>query len=353
MKQLRVGILGQGRSGRDIHAIYLATDPRYKIVIIADPLKDRCQRARKEWGCEAVTDYRDVLKRRDLDIIVNAVPSMLHVPITKEILRSGHNALCEKPLARRVKDADALIALAKKQRRLLAIFQQSYFAPTFQKVREVVRSGVLGRIVMIKIAYNGFARRWDWQTLQSFDGGNLLNTGPHPVGQVLDLFDPKLSMPKIWCQFDRVNTFGDAEDHVKAIFTGKGKPTVDLEVSSCCAYPAYGLQVYGSRGGLTNSGNHVEWKYFDPRKAPRQKLIRAPLPGPSYCRETLPWVQESWDVPADIAQDVFHYMSKVFYGNLYNVLVKKGKLTVSPQMVRRLVAVMEECHRQNPLSRKK
>jgi hypothetical protein len=46
-------------------------------------------------------------------------------------------------------------------------------------------------------------------------------------------------------------------------------------------------------------------------------------------------------------------MSKVFYGNLYDVLVNQGKLAVTPPMARRLVAVMEECHRQNPLSRKK
>lgn len=351
MKQLRVGILGQGRSGHDIHGAHLITDPRFKIAVVADELPDRRQRAQQEYGCETTADYREVLKRDDLDFIVNALPSNRHVPVTKEILKAGHNVLCEKPLARHVKDADALIALAKKQKKVLAIFQQTYFAPHVQKMREILKSGVLGRIVMIKFAANGFGRRWDWQTLQEFDGGNLLNTGPHPVGQALDLWDPKLSMPKVWCQFDRVNTFGDAEDHVKMILTAKGKPTVDLEISSCCAYPAYGVQIYGSCGGLTGIGNHLEWKYFDPKKAPKQKLIRTPMPGLKYCGEQLPWVEEKWDVPADIANSVYPYMAKMLYSNLYDCLVSKKKLIVTPELVRRVVAVMEECHRQNPMSK--
>ena len=353
MKTMRVGIIGQGRSGRDIHAHFLQTVPeRFKIVVVADVLKDRCARARQELGCAATQDYRDLLKRDDLDLIVNAAPSHLHVPITKEILRSGHNALCEKPLARRAKDVDDLVALSKKTHRLLAIYQQSRFAPYFEQVRKVIASRVLGRIVMIKAAFNGYARRWDWQTLQANNGGNLLNTGPHAVDQVLMLFDPKGAMPRVWCRMDRANTYGDAEDHVKLLLWGKGRPTIDLDISSCCAYSPYTYQVYGTRGGLTCTSTAVKWKHFDPKKAPRQKLIRAPLPGPSYCREDLPWVEESWEQPKEVT-DLFDTMAGKFYANLYDVLTtKRAKLIVTPEQVRRQIAVIEEAHRQNPLSRK-
>jgi predicted dehydrogenase len=346
-KVVRVGIIGQGRSGRDIHAVYLATVPdRFRILAVADNLKDRCLRAQRDFGCESTQDYRDLLKRRDLDLVVNASFSHLHVPITREALKAGHNVLCEKPLARRAAEVDELIALSGKVGKLLAVFQQSRFAPYFRKVREIIDSGVLGRIVMIKIASNSFSRRWDWQTLREMNGGNLLNTGPHPLDQALMLFDPDLSMPEVWCRMDRAVTFGNAEDHVKLLLTSKDMPTIDLEISSCCAYPLYTYQVYGTRGGLTGNSSHIQWKCFDPARAPRRKLTRIPLPGPSYCSEKLPWVERTWDQPAEIA-GLFRYLSQKFYDNLHRALTRGTPLDVTPEQVRRQIAVIEECHRQN------
>jgi scyllo-inositol 2-dehydrogenase (NADP+) len=355
MQIIRVGIIGQGRSGHDIHAHYLMTpagQEKFKIVMVADLLKDRCQRAEQEMGCVTSTDYHDLFQRDDLDLIINSTPSHLHVPVTRDILKAGFNVLCEKPLARRVKDVDELIALRKKMKRLLAVYQQSRFNPYFTKILEVIDSGVLGRVVMAKVAVNGFGRRWDWQTLQSMNGGNLLNTGPHPVGQALMLFDRKGAMPKVWCKMDRANTFGDAEDHVKLLLWAKGKPTVDVEISSCCAYPTHLFQVFGTRGGLTCSGNKVQWRYFDEAKAPKQKLIRTPLPGPSYCNEKLPWQQEEWEKPLTGGEQ-FDYMAHLYYGNLYEALTQGTPLEVTLPQVRTSVAVMEESHRQNPLSKLK
>lgn len=354
MRVIRVGIIGQGRSGRDIHAHYLQTVPeKYKIVAVADFLKDRCQRAEQELGCQSTTDYRQLLQRDDLDLIVNASFSHMHLPVTRECLKAGFHVLCEKPFGRRVKDADEVIALARKSKRLLAVYQQSRFNPFFLKALEVIDSGVLGRVVMVKVAANGYARRWDWQTLQEMDGGNLLNTGPHPVGQALMFFDRKGTVvPKVWCHMDRANTFGDAEDHVKLILSGKGHPTVDIEISSCCAYPTPAYQVFGTQGGLICEGTKVRWRYFDPKEAPKQKLIRTPLPGPSYCREKLVWKEEEWEKPLDGGQ-TFDYMAEKFYANLYDALTEGKPLHVTPQQARTVVAVMEEAHRQNPLSKLK
>lgn len=226
-RRIRVGIIGQGRSGYSIHADHLRRDSRYQIVAVVDPLAERRQQAQEEFGAETYANHRKVLGRKDLDLVVNAAPSYLHVPITLEFLEAGHNVLCEKPLARRVADVDRVIEAARKAGRLLAIFQQSRFAPYFEQVRKVIDSGVLGRIVMIKIAWNGFSRRWDWQTLREYDGGNLLNTGPHALDHALQLFGE--GMPEVKCVMDRTNTFGDAEDHVKLLMTGNDRPTINTQ----------------------------------------------------------------------------------------------------------------------------
>jgi predicted dehydrogenase len=345
---IRVGIIGQGRSGYDIHAKHLATDKKYKIVAVAEPLADRRAQAEQEFGAATYADYREMIRRDDLDLVVNSTPSHLHVPVSLDILASGHNVLCEKPLARRAAEVDKLIAASKKAGKLLAIFQQSRFAPYFEQVKKVIDSGVLGRVVMIKAAFNGFGRRWDWQTLQEYNGGNLLNTGPHPLDQALQLFGP--TMPKVTCLMDRALTFGDAEDHVKLLLSGEGRPTIDFEISSCCPYPLYTYQVYGTRGGLTGNTSEMKWKYYDLRRAPKRQLIREPLPNRQYCSETLKWTEKTWTTPKN-KSNLFSYMSGQFYAHLYKTLTEGAPLVITPEQVRQQIAVIEECHRQNPLSR--
>lgn len=350
-KKIRVGVLGQGRSGLDIHcAWFRRSKTKYDIVAISDILKDRRERAEKEMGCETYADYKDLLKRDDLDLVVNALPSHLHPQGTIDILKAGHNVVCEKPLAPTVKDLKRVIATAKRSGKIFAPFQQSRNAPAFQQMKKVIDSGVLGRVVMIKIAYNGYARRWDWQTLQEFSAGNLYNTGPHPMDQAMCLFDWK--MPDVKCVMDRANTYGDAEDHVKILMTRKGYPAIDVEISSCCAYPGDMYQVSGTRGGLTGGPSGMKWRYFDPQKNADQKLIRTPLPGPSYCREQLAFVEKEW-TPTAKQQDTFAFMSKAYYDHLYEVLTEGVPLKITPEQVIPQIAVMEECHRQNPLKKLK
>jgi scyllo-inositol 2-dehydrogenase (NADP+) len=350
MKALNVAILGQGRSGRDIHGAYLCTAPeRFKIIAIADPLEDRRRRSVEEYGCEVFSDYHDLMGRDDLDLVVNSTPSHLHVPVTREFLDAGFNVLCEKPLARRAAEVDELIAASERSGKVLAIFQQSRYTPSFLKVQEVIASGVLGRIVQINMAWNHFGRRWDWQTLQKFNGGSLLNTGPHPLDQALQLFGE--GMPEVFCRMDRANTYGDAEDHVKLVLSGDGHPTIDLEISSCAAYPTSAYNIYGTQGGLRAVEKGLEWKYFKPEEAPPQHLIEEPIckpdGQPAYCTEKLTWHTESWAPGAEPSEVPTSPVARLYH-MLYNTITTGAPLEITPQQVRRQIAVIEECQRQNP-----
>ena len=349
MKRIKIGIIGQGRSGHNIHVKSLSQmREMFEIAAVCDEIEERTADGRT-MGADAYTNYKELLKRDDLDLVVNSSPSHLHVPITKEAFAAGHNVLCEKPLARTASEVDELIKTAGEKGLFFAVYQQSRFAPYFAQVKKVIDSGVLGRIIIIKAAANGFSRRWDWQTLQENNGGNLLNTGPHPMDQVLQLFGSDV-MPEVFCVMDTVNTYGDAEDFVKVVLRGEGRPMIDLEISSCDAYPRYSYHVQGQYGGLIGDRDHIEWRYYDPSKAPDQRLLREPLEGRRYCSEDLVFTEESWDVPSE-QTDLFHTMAGKFYSNLYSAMTKGEPLAVTLGQVRQQIAVIEECHRQCPLPR--
>lgn len=349
---LKVGIIGQGRSGRDIHANLLSKiTSYYRIAAVADSLKDRQARAKQEFGCNSYETWQEMVASEQLDLVVNASPSHLHFPISLELLNRGFNVLCEKPLAKTPEEVGQLIASSEKMGKILAVFQQSRYMPAFTQMRKVIESGVLGRIIQVDFASNNFARRWDWQTLQSNNGGNLMNTGPHPLDQALQLFGTDI-MPQITCIMDRVNTFGDAEDYVKLIMRGPGRPTIDLEISSCSAYSRDQFIIQGTLGGLYGNTQKLEWKYFKPEEAPEQQLNREPLfdknGNPAYCRETLTWHTRNWEMKLPEGRTLFESMTEQLYLMLYRTIVDGAKLEVTPHQVRQQIAVMEECRRQNP-----
>ncbi|MBO6157850.1 MAG: Gfo/Idh/MocA family oxidoreductase [Firmicutes bacterium] len=353
MDRLRIAIIGQGRSGRDIHGAYLHTDEAkklFEVAAIVDEIEERRERARKEWpGIPVFSSYQALLDRKDqIDLVVNSTYSYQHAAITIDLLRHGFHVLTEKPACRNVKEFDEMVSEAEKAERFLGIFQQSRYAPYYRQVKKVLQSGVLGRIIDVDIRFNSFARRWDWQTLLSFNGGSLRNTGPHPLDQALDILDAPDQMPQIFCRMDRVNTFGDAEDYVKLILTMPDKPLIDLTISCCDAYPVYTYKIHGSNGGLKGTMSHIDWKYFDPQSAPVQSLRRGaicePDGTPAYCHEKLEWIEDSWDGDGNGAFDA---AVQTYYEQMWRQIKEGVPMEVTLPQVRQQVAVYEEAHRQN------
>jgi predicted dehydrogenase len=353
-KVLKVGIGGYGRSGRNIHSAWLKQAPgKYKIVAVADELPERRKDAVDDFGCRVYKDHSELLKNeKELDLYINALPSFLHASGTIEALKAGNNVVCEKPTAANVRDFDRVVAAAEKAGKLYAPFQNSRFYPFFKKIREVLDSGVLGDILHIRSVWGGFGRRWDWQTLQEFGGGNLLNTGPHPMDHAIILFGDK--QPKVFCRMKSIQPFGgDAEDFCSVTLYGDASdPVIEVLLSSYLAYPLGDMyNISGTLGGLAGGPDGLRWKYFDPEKAPKQKLWPKWSDNRGYCSEKLPWVTRSWKRPKTKLND-FNLNCKSFYNNIYDVLVNGGELVVKPEEVRRQVKAIEECHKQNPLPKR-
>ncbi|TDF93271.1 Gfo/Idh/MocA family protein [Paenibacillus piri] len=350
---LRVAVIGQGRSGRSIHSeTFKRLEDKYRIVAVVDPMEKRRQVAAERYGCNVYGDYKELLGRSDIDLVVNATPSHLHVPVSLDLLAHGFRVVCDKPLARYASEVDQLIEASAQAGDKLFVFQQSRFLPAFEQIRRIIDSGAIGRVVQVNITYNGFARRWDWQTLREYNAGNLLNTGPHPVDQALQFIGTD-AVPQVTCYMDRANTFGDAEDYVKLLLHAPGKPVIDVEISSCSAYPNQTYNIQGTRGGLQGNVNRLDWKYFKPEEAPEQQLTRDPYVNaqgdPAYCREELQWHEESWVFADEYKLGSFDHMCREYYVRLYDTLVNDVPFAITLEQVRQQIAVMEESHRQNAM----
>ncbi len=353
MKKLNVAIIGQGRSGRDIHGAYFLSEANtlFNVVAIVDQIEFRRERARKDFGCDVYSDYKDLFNRSDLDIVINSTFSHEHYPITMDLLKHGLNVVVEKPFSAHAEECQNMIDAAKENHAMLTVFQQSHFAPAYKRVKEIINSGVLGEIKQISVAFSGFSRRWDWQCSQRFYGGSLRNTGPHPMEQVLDLMDIDYNqLPEtIVSRLGQANTFGDAEDYVKILLMHPGRPVFDVEINSCDAYSDYNYKVQGTRGGIKSTLTHLQYKYFKEEEAPEQKLILEPLShedgSPAYCGEQLKW----YEFDEDLSGSAFTSAVDEYYTMVYNHLVNGGELVITPEKIKQEIALMEKIHEENPL----
>lgn len=357
-KILRVGVAGYGRSGCDIHTAWLRQDAgRFQIAAVSDQMPERRAEARRDFGCAVFNDYRKLIaqaKKLNLDLFVNALPSNLHSVGTVAALRAGLHVVSEKPQGRRVTEFDAMLAAARKAKKAYMPFQNSRFYPFFRKMIEVIDSGVMGRVVHVRTIWGGYARRWDWQTKQEYYGGNLLNTGPHPMDHAIVLFGKK--MPKVFCRMNAIHpSGGDAENFCDVtLYGGLQDPVIQVHLNSFLAYPPADMYTVSCEfGGLAGGPAELRWKYFDPAKAPRQKLMRAWSDKRKYCGEELPWVEKTWKAPEKAISNAFQFLSRTFYDNVYDVIVNGAKPVIGLDEVRRQIAAIEACHKQNPLPKRR
>ena len=352
MKKLNVAIIGQGRSGKNIHGkYYKSADNEYytvKYVVDADEFRRRVAEETFE-GCRTFENYRELLDIDDIDLVVNATYSDTHYSITKDLLLHGKNVLVEKPFARSRYECDELIKLANDKGLTLAVFQQTFFAPFYEFTCDLIHSGKLGDVKQISIRYNGFARRWDWQTLQKKCAGSTYNTGPHPIGMALGFIDFDKNARVVYSKLDTALTSGDADDYAKILISAPERPLVDIEISSVDAYSNYTVKVQGSRGTFKATPAAYEITYICDGENPDRPVIETFLKddngNPIYCSESLIKHVES-DKFGGTAFDVG---TATLYKQLYYKITEGVPMTVTPEMAAEIVSVIESVHAANPL----
>ena len=137
MKKLNIAIIGQGRSGRNIHGKFFKSEDntKFNVVAVVDRIPERRERAKNEYpGCEVFESYTELFGRKDIDVVLNSTTSNEHYSVAKDLLLHGFNVIVEKPFARTRYECDELIKLAADKGLKLAVFQQSFFTKSERRI---------------------------------------------------------------------------------------------------------------------------------------------------------------------------------------------------------------------------
>ena len=348
---IKVGIIGFGRSGCGIHADGIAKmKDRFTVCAICDELPDR--RTHEEFPeAKSYAKAEDLIADKEVELVVVATFNFTHAKYAIMALDAGKHVLCEKPFGYTVENVDAMIAAAERNNRILQPFQQRRFEEDFQKVQQIIASGVLGEIKYIRISWPGFSRRWDWQTSRAFGGGQLYNNGPHLVDHAVELFGE--TTPEVHAQLRNSLSSGDAEDEFNITLSGKNAPTVEINLSATCAFPVDRWLICGTAGTLRGNGEKLEWKYVDWSKYDARPLDTVPLEGRQYCSEKLEFITDSWSPEASSDAGAGAAPApkpvKMLYDTLFDAIRNGKPQVITPQSIRRRIAVMQAAYEQNDI----
>ncbi len=200
-KKIKVGVIGCGGIANGKHMPSLSKLNDVEMVAFCDIVEERAELAKERYGtpdAKVYTDYQELLKDEDIDVVHVCTPNRSHAPISIDSLHAGKHVMCEKPMAKTANNARKMVEAAKESGKKLTIGYQHRHKPEAIYLKEVIERGDLGDIYFAK-AY-AIRRRGtpNWGVfLNEFEqgGGPLIDIGTHSLDVTLYLmnnYEPKM-----------------------------------------------------------------------------------------------------------------------------------------------------------------
>ncbi len=289
----RVGLIGCGWYGKSdlFRLIQVAPVEVVSLCDVDRKILDECaelvvQRQTSRKKPRLFTDYREMLKQRDLDLVEVATPDHWHALPMIEAVRAGADIYVQKPISVDVVEGQAMLAAAHKYKRVVQVGMQRRSTPHLIEARELVREGKLGTIGLVEIYSYGPGRAlnlhtapvpgtldWEmwigpapmvpyspeiqhnWRAFMEFGNGTLGDMGIHMFNMVRWFMD--LGWPKRISSFGGIRVLKGGESNIPDAQTAMFEYD-DLTIvwqhrrfglSPDPNYP-WGATLYGDRGTL-------------------------------------------------------------------------------------------------------
>ncbi len=279
MKQVGYGIIGAG-SIAALHARVLSTLENAKLIAVYDRNSNAAQRFAMEYGCESYTDFSAFLADSRIQAVTIATPSGMHGSAAIPAAQSGKHVFCEKPLEITLEKADAVIQACDENGVLLSPVFQSRFTRPVQLVKEAMRKGRFGRMVLASAQVRWFRdaayySSSNWRGTWKLDGGGaLMNQSIHAVDMLLYING---APEEVFAFAGTLSHSIEVEDNLCAVVKYRNGSFGTIEVSTSCApgFPRR-IEFSGSCGTVAFEEERItRWEFV--KKLPEDEEIMKEL----------------------------------------------------------------------------
>jgi predicted dehydrogenase len=176
----KIGVVGAGTMGR-VHTAAYGRMPHAQVVGIADIRRDAAQALAQTCAARPYASLEAMLAAQEVDVIDVCVPTYLHRECVLRAAAAERHVICEKPLARTLDDAKAMIAACEHADVRLFVAQVVRFFPEYALVKERVDAQALGRVGTVYASRGGvFPTAWeDWYASPELSGSVIVDSMIH------------------------------------------------------------------------------------------------------------------------------------------------------------------------------
>jgi len=340
---ITTALLSYGMSGEIFHAPFLSTHSGFQLKKVVERSKKKISQRYPQ--IISVKDRNEVLNDPSIELVIVNTPNETHYSFVKEVLNAGKHVVVEKPFTVTSAEAEELIALAKAKNKILTVFQSRRFDGDFKTLQQVVKDGLVGKIVEAEIHYDRFRNYIEvntWKEEAKPGTGILYNLGSHMLDQVLVLFGkPNEVDARIGIQ-----RTGGAVDDFYDIRLSYDNLLVIVKSSYLVREQGPRYTLHGVQGSFVKYG-------IDPQE---QDLKDGKLPNISG------WGKEDkqWWGKINSTIDGAHVEKKIetlsgdyreFYDNLFDAIRNNKSLSVKPEEAKEVIRLIEVCYDSNKLKK--
>lgn len=337
---ISTALLSYGMSGEVFHAPLLAANPGFQLKAVGE--RSILKVNQRYPSVQSVKNYKDILNDAGIELVVVNTPNETHYSFTKEALEAGKHVIVEKPFTVTAEEADQLIKLSKEKKKILTVFQSRRLDGDFLTLQQVVKDGIVGKVVEFEAHYDRFRNYIEpntWKEEAKPGTGILYNLGSHMLDQVIIL----LGMPEeVDARIGAHRPGGKVADYYDIRLVYK-----DILVIVKSSYlvreqgPRYVL--HGTEGSFVKYG-------IDPQE---QALKDGQLPGVNWGLEDKKWWGKLNSTVNGIAVEeqieTLPGNYPAFYQNVYEAIREGKSLAVKPEESRDVIRLIEMCYESNQL----
>jgi predicted dehydrogenase len=341
-----VGLVGFGLGGRAFHAPIIYAVPGLRLAAIVQRHGNEAQEVYPD--VKIVRDLHELLAIRAVTLIAIATPNETHFPFAKKCLEAGRHVVVDKPFTTTLAEARELVELARRNDRVLTVYQERRCDGDFRTVQELLARGTLGKIVRFESAFDRCrpqVRTDSWKEKPAPGSGVFFDLAPHLVDQTLQLFGPPESVLAD-LRIERENSL--TEDAFDLTFYYRNGARAILAQSMLSPDPRPHYRIQGTHGVYVKHA-------LDPQEA----LLRAgqPVGGENWGLEP----EKDWGTMTlwkggELIQEKVPTLCgdyRDFYAQVRDAVLKNAKPPVSAEEALQLMYALHLCvessHKRMPL----
>jgi len=161
---IRLGVIGTGIIGF-FNIRSAMTVPGVELAAVCDLYDGRLTRAKELYGQDLITtkDYREILSRDDIDVVLVATPDHWHDIITIDAMKAGKPVYCEKPMVQEVAEGHRVIEAERQYNGKLQIGSQGVSSIVMKRAQELYQAGEIGELILVEAINDRHSSLGAWQ----------------------------------------------------------------------------------------------------------------------------------------------------------------------------------------------